>query len=514
MTTKLVVTVSSRLAKKYGSLTSISEALDRLVAADRVRGIETRIVYMDDAKSMKPYGGAPVKSAKSASQCKAAIDAIFRKASPEYLILLGAADVIPHVPLKNPALADGDPFAFGDIPYACDAKYSTDPAKFTGPTRVIGRLPDLVGAKDPSYLVSLIDNAAGYSSRPASDYAKFFSVTADAWKGSTSLSLKNVFKTDKGMKRVPPGGPTWSKSQLNVRSFFINCHGGSANPNFYGDDGTNQPESLLASDLAAKGIPEGAVASVECCYGAELYDPALAAGSVGICSTFLGEGGYGYFGSTTIAYGPPTGNGAADLITQYFLRDVLSGASLGRAALQAQQRFIQNSGSLDPIGLKTLAQFILLGDPSIHPVVAQGPKLLTAKTLVNGVSDAIVNFAAARGMRRKDLVNAGLALAASVASAQISKAIKAKPALANALGKIALNAGLKAYDLKSFNVVGGMAPKLLGAKAAAGRVFHLLQGDVAGTTNTKIPRKIAVVVESIGTEVVDVREYHKKSSDR
>lgn len=496
--------------KKYRDLGSISAALDRLISADELRGIETKIVFLDNAKSMKSYGGIPVTSSKSPSQNKAAIDAIFRKANPEYLMLLGASDVIPHVPLNNTAPDDKDPAAFGDLPYACDAKYSKDPSKFIGPTRVIGRLPDLVGANDPSYLISLIDVAAGYSSRSASDYAKFFSVTADAWKGSTGLSLRNVFKTDKGMKRVPPGGPTWSKSHLNVRSFFINCHGGSANASFYGDDGNNQPEAFRGSDLGAKGIPEGAVASVECCYGAELYDPVLAAGEMGICNTFLGEGGYGYFGSTTIAYGPANGNSAADLIAQYFLRDVLSGASLGRAALQARQRFIQNSGSLDPIGLKTLAQFILLGDPSIHPVVSEAPKDLTAKTLVRGIADTIVNFSAARGKRREDLLNAGLALAASVAHAQFAKAFKAKPALANALEQIAANAGLRTYELKSFNVVGGMAPKRLGAKASAGRVFHLMQGTTEGRNSRNVSGSTAVVVEAQGDAIIGVREYLRK----
>ena len=51
---------------------------------------------------------------------------------------------------------------------------------------------------------------------------------------------------------------------------------------------------------------------------------------------YLLDGAAGFFGSTTTAYGPPSGNGQADIIMQDFLKHVLSGASLGRAALQAR----------------------------------------------------------------------------------------------------------------------------------------------------------------------------------
>src|SRR4029453_14340311 len=105
----------------------------------------------------------------------------------------------------------------------------------------------------------------------------------------------------------------------------------------------------------------GAGAAVECCYGAQLYDSVTLSLPLPICQRYLIQGAYGYFGSSTIAYGPEEGNGAADLITQYFLLAILDGASLGRAALQARQQFVQQTGELDPVDLKTLGQFNLLG---------------------------------------------------------------------------------------------------------------------------------------------------------
>ena len=44
--------------------------------------------------------------------------------------------------------------------------------------------------------------------------------------------------------------------------------------------------------------PEATVLAAECCYGAELYDPALGLGQMGMCNTYLARKAYAYFGST------------------------------------------------------------------------------------------------------------------------------------------------------------------------------------------------------------------------
>src|SRR5262249_54640309 len=142
-----------------------------------------------------------------------------------------------------------------------------------------------------------------------------------------------------------------------------------ANPRFYGEPGKPLPTAHDAALIGGK-VTDGTIVSAECCYGADLYDPA--GGQMGLCNTYLAQGAFGFFGSSTIAYGPPTGNGAADLICQYFLNHIRDGASLGRACLQARLDFVQQAGgtggALSPIDLKTLAQFSLLGDPSLTPV--------------------------------------------------------------------------------------------------------------------------------------------------
>ena len=517
MDDKIIVTNQGRLAKKYGSTTAIDKELKAMIAADKKRGIATAVVHLDDAVEMKTFGGKAVTSAKSASQNKAAIDAVFKKTDPDYLMILGATDVIPHVPLKNPMPDDGDKFAYGDLPYACNAKYSTDPSKFTGPTRVLGRLPDVVGGSDVSYLTSLIKAAANYTSRPATDYSNYFGITAEVWRKSTALSLENTFGNSTDLKRCPPKGPPWTTAELKPRSHFVNCHGASAEPNFFGQKGDNFPMSLSAADIAAKGLSEGAIAAVECCYGAELYDPKLSAGQAGICSTFLQEGGYGYFGSTTIAYGPPEGNGAADLIAQYFLQEVIAGASTGRAALQARQKFIQNSGTLDPVDLKTLAQFCLLGDPSVHPVATVHPapavqshSVPAESNLMKGLAGAVLNFDALRANRRREMISTGLSLVSAIACAHLSASIKPHSSVSQALKKIAANAKMVKVKVSSYSVSGATLPKAMYGKAIPTRVFHVVQGDTAKPTEGTIQPRIAVVVEAQNQEIISIREYHKR----
>src|SRR5262249_10784142 len=152
-----------------------------------------------------------------------------------------------------------------------------------------------------------------------------------------------LFNDASKMKLSPPGGPTWSASVLAPRFHFINCHGDDRTPKYFGQRGENYPTSHYSPKLVSK-IVDGTVVAAECCYGPQLYDPkqplhARDARIPGIAVTYLEEGAYGFFGSTTIAYGPSEGNGQADLICQYFINAVRGGASLGRAALEARHRF-------------------------------------------------------------------------------------------------------------------------------------------------------------------------------
>ena len=110
---KAIVTNASALRTKYGNAgyAQIQAALKQMITADKSRGLVTTLIEMDSKTSMAPYG-EPVKSSTDSRAAKKAIDAIYAKQKPDYIVILGAGDVVPLVQLKNPVYSpepDGDP---------------------------------------------------------------------------------------------------------------------------------------------------------------------------------------------------------------------------------------------------------------------------------------------------------------------------------------------------------------------------------------------------------------------
>jgi hypothetical protein len=105
---------------------------------------------------------------------------------------------------------------------------------------------------------------------------------------------------------------------------------------------------------------------------------------------YLAAGGYGLVGPTCISYGGRTTPDAADVFVRMVGEQLLAGASLGRALLTARQRYVAEQPVMTPVDLKLLAQFSLIGDPSIQPVD--------------------VSVAGTRAARRRALVSAGARL--------------------------------------------------------------------------------------------------------
>ena len=509
MSDKVIVTNWTALKKKYGSKVSqIDAAIKKMIAADKARGLDTILLRIDSAADMKKVGGKAVISASNQKQNKNAIDAIDEKLSPDYILILGATDVIPHQSLNNPVYEEGgdddDKYAYSDIPYACDASYSKDIADFIGPTRVVGRLPNITGDTNPAYLASLIGNAAGWESSAPTKYLNGFGVSTDEWKESTALSLKNLFGSKAKAALSPKEGPKWAATALSRRTHFINCHGSLGEPFFYGQKGDDYPVAHDAAIVESK-IARGTVAAMECCYGAELYEPDDGV-HPGIANTYLQSGAYGYLGSTTIAYGPAKGNGSADLICQYFLKSVCDGASLGRAALEARQKFASRSAELDPIDLKTLAQFVLLGDPSIHPVKsasANAPKTLKTRGLVDE-----------RGERRRALLSKGVMIADNQPVARRVD-VKSTPKLQSSLLKLAStqmsNPKLMTFEvdrrssgLRSAFMKGRMREK-------SPSTVHVVIGlSKEQPADTNIRPVVAIVAKTVDNKIVSVRELFGK----
>ena len=522
MNDKIIVTNLAALKKKYGSagVSKIRAAIRTLIAADKARGLQTRLLALDHKTDMKKVKGAAVTDPTNARQNKMAIDAVFTAIRPDYLMILGAIDVVPHQDLNNPVFGSDDPdkFAYGDLAYACEQPYGRQADKFIGPTRVIGRLPDITNAKDPSYLIGLLNTAAKWKVRTRDDYSDYFAISADEWHKSTALSVQKVFGSSKNLNLSPPSGPKWTAALLNRRMHFINCHGGQTDPQFYGQKGNKYPVAHEASWIGGK-INEGTVAAMECCYGGELYDPLLLSSrQAGICNTYLAGKAYGYFGSSTIAYGPAEGNGSADLLCQYFLRRVLAGASLGRAALEARQEFAQAGPDLDPIDVKTLAQFSLFGDPSITPIAAPAPHM--AVTREKTAAARIAAAPIARAERRRQLLTKGVTISNTQPVARRVTRTSISARMLTTLRRLAAKAHITQPKMLTFRIEGAGRP-IVGAQmqkafAAAhsqlpkATAYHVAIGRSKRTADAPVVQITAVVAKEFNGKIVSYRELHSR----
>jgi hypothetical protein len=511
MADKILVTNCSALATKYGKngLRTVLDAVSLLVAADKARGLSTQLVDISDEAKMKKFKGAAVTNPKSERQCKEAVDAIFAVGKPDYLVLLDGPDVVPHIGLNNPTPADKDPNVPSDLPYASDAPFNAkrDAAAFAAVTRVVGRIPGITGAKDPDFLVGQIKAAANFKSRKRDDYLPHFSISAQVWEKSTEESVEKIFGNN-SIKICPPTEPPKVRKLLSPLAHFINCHGARVDPKFYGQRGDKYPVSMTSEDVA-KGAKRSTIVAAECCFGAELYDPIQTGGELPISNAYLGVGAIGFFGSTNTAYGPSEGNGAADLLTQYFVIDALAGASLGRACLQARQKFVLSQKMEDPVNLKTLAQFILLGDPSLQPCLSDRPDSRSVS--------AVIDHSQARATRRVALTVAGKSAASS--SGFPGEKISRPPTNLHSLVlKIAKQRGLRASakNLQAFHVVGGEDyGKEMKARGLEQKVFVIVDHreparKLRKKNDSVLPRTRVVVAHAQENRVIEIAEYVRR----
>ena len=486
MPLKIVVTNQTALTHKYGvaGWASIRRALTALGAADAARGITTQVVCIDVASDMAAYRAVPVASPTDERGAKDAIDAV-STGSPDYILVLGAPDVVPHQSLGNPIPNDGDAFVPSDLPYACRQPYSTSIADFLGPSRAIGRIPDLLAGSDSSYLVARINEAAATTSYPIGTYAGDFTIGAAVWHNSTMTSAHSIFGAPT-VHDAPPIITPLGVAQVGNRAHFINCHGATADPQFYGEDsGGSFPASMSVADVQAS-VTHGTVAAAECCYGAEIYDPTLAGGQQGICQTYLEEGAYGFFGSTNIAYGPAVGNGAADLIAQFFLMEAITGSSIGRAALAARQRFVSGCGVMSPIDLKTLAQFLLLGDPSTHPVTPSRP---TTRNAFESKSRTLHQMTAYATEPTEEAPS---------------------PEVVQALVALADQVGMDGYEVTSHEIRGPEGFWRTSPAVRNERRIHALYQTLNSSDSAVRPIRVVLASEERG-QILTSREYRAKS---
>jgi hypothetical protein len=378
--TKVIVTIRQVLQNKYGpNFQSLQHEINRLVADPRFK---TTLVYLDDAMTMVKYGrGAiPLTNGQAAEKdCKDWIDNVFSREEPHYLVLFGCQDIVPFQRFPNPMFNqhfDTDREVPSDLPYASNSPYSQNIADFINPSRVVGRIPDLLSTNDVNHVRQQVDFILGYVPRPLAQYKNYIGLAAQVWSASTDQSLRNIFGINTNQKDYPP---TTNPPAPNLQplTHFINCHGALQSVIFQGESSPPKryPTALHTNNIT--GILPGTIVAAECCYGTHVHRPFGI--QMSIASAYMENKAAVFMGSSSIAFGEPALNDQADIICQDFLKKVLAGASTGRALLEARQRYIYVKGPLlSSVDAKTIAQFYILGDPSVQPVV----QVLDAESLI------------------------------------------------------------------------------------------------------------------------------------
>ena len=385
---KLSVTLRAALVAKYSvaALAKINNALAAWSSADKARGITTLHIALDDVAAMAAQGVKAVSGRVTALKAKRAIDALAKKLAPDYFVIIGGDDVLPYFHVRNPSYdpqGDTDRTVPTDNPYACSGAYSAKSLKsYLVPNRVLGRIPDLpcaAGAGNPDWIVTALKTGTGWSSKPPSFYATAYAACCDQWKGAGQATMQYLGLPVSDLLISPPtidATPTL-RTRLARTLHFTKCHGAEIDAHFYGQKGKSYPEILFSGTLQGR-VPQGALAAAMCCYGAQIYSPsdplAAPAGALPIAMAYLAGGAAGFMGATKIAWVGLQVMMCADWIVASYLKKALAGASLGRAMLEAKQDYMQylvNQGQrADTADEKTMIEFVLLGDPALHPVAS------------------------------------------------------------------------------------------------------------------------------------------------
>jgi hypothetical protein len=398
---KVVVTHRAAARAKYGPYgwRRIRRAVTELRDADVARGITTRFFALDSAADCNRVAATRVDNPADTAAVKASIDRIYATWNPAYLLLLGGPELVAQPQLGNSLWTgdpydDADPSIPSDLPYACDVPFSEAVSAFRGPTRAVGRMPDLVGLDDEHVLLSQLANATRQAPATAGAPTGVFALSTRTWRVSTQLSVGKLPGATGKVRTCPAEGPAWTGPDLAPLVHLVNCHGGEFEPRWFGENRAGQLNLPVSMDSALLPglVAPGTVVAAECCYGSSHWPPAAVDGRISVAMSYLLEGAGGVFGASTIAYGPAAANDYADVLCRLFLEEVLGGASLGRAALTARQRYIQGQSFLDPTDLKTLAQFDLLGDPSVHsiaPPAQPADSVLSAPKAARSVAKSV-----------------------------------------------------------------------------------------------------------------------------
>jgi hypothetical protein len=162
---------------------------------------------------------------------------------------------------------------------------------------------------------------------------------------------------------------------------------------------------------------------------------------------------------------------------------------------------------MDGIDLKTLSQFYLLGDPSVHPVTKT-----SVDSIPKGVATAIAEHIS-RAERREKMKMSGAFLINTkpTASKQVPTGAlsqKTRVVLSNIVKKAGLS---KEQKFTAFAVKEAHVSKSQSTKIAKAPMRYLIAiGSPKREKIEKIRQGVAIVAKELGGRIVDYRIYHQR----
>jgi len=297
------------------------------------------------------------------------------------VVIIGGDECIPFHRLQNP-IPDDDRVIFSDNPYACDD------AGYLIPQRIVSRLPE-GDDDDPTLLLNMLTTMTEYhrtahhQGRMGFDVAAWLrirsavgdrlarGVAAEVWQEPSRMVLRNLHSDARLILSPPHTNQSGSHKIIAGREvLYLNLHGAAGMPHFYGQpaDVWGAATALpiaLSPDQIQRSAVAGTIIISEACYGAELAGRNM---RNSIPLKALSQGALAFIGATVNAYGsaaaPLLG---ADLLFERLTHHLATGMPVGMALHYARLEFAQTmydrQGFLDDVDMKTLIEFILLGDP-------------------------------------------------------------------------------------------------------------------------------------------------------
>jgi Peptidase family C25 len=230
---------------------------------------------------------------------------------------------------------------------------------------------------DPAWFTDYLETATNWESKPDSFYNQPYVICTDEAKEAGMKCVQKAFPTSTlPLLICPPDSDISTPHQrLSAPLHMIKCHGNKKDATFWGfpefDENKDKPYAAITSATLKEYLEPRTVVATMCCYGAQIFSPKNA-DTWPLASTYLRKGALGYVGSTMMAWVGLGKMSGADWIVTAYLKSVLEGESIGLAFLKSKQDYHRHDGIrgrvIDVEGQKTLIEYILLGDPSIHPV--------------------------------------------------------------------------------------------------------------------------------------------------